>query len=290
MIRKTILAMTTLASIVAAPAASADSSDFVNPHLPPAASARSQTDSANPLEGKLLRYLIGTDKPGAGSKDKVIEVAYRVQRPPAKGLAIAYCNLFDEENTGQYGPYLHTSDTAVQYGEGQIDPRGPGWERNLREQFERRKRQGFTYIELDNPDAYAVEDVVGAIDLAASYGLKVIAKNPGLMDGDATPYVAHRNVFGIIVEKDAGTPQEMDALRNKAGKPTLPVWFVAFGDGRPWADTIASTAADHENMGVTYSTRGEYGNATDVRRAPAKLASSVSPATFDEAALVGREP
>ena len=23
----------------------------------------------------------------------------------------------------------------------------------------------------------------------------------------------------------------MDALRNKAGKPTLPVWFVAFGDG-----------------------------------------------------------
>ena len=73
------------------------------------------------------------------------------------------------------------------------------------------------------------------------------------MAGDATPYVAHRNVVGIIVEKDAGTPQEMDALRTKAGKPTLPVWFVAFGDGRNWAGDIATTAADHRNMGVTYS-------------------------------------
>jgi hypothetical protein len=268
MIRKTILAMTTFAAIAGALTASADASDYVNPYLPPVSLAKSQTASANPLEGKLLRYLIGTDKPGAGSKDKVIEVAYSVERPPAKGLAIAYCNLFDEENTGKYGPYLHTSDTAEQYSEGQIDPKGPGWEKNLRAQFERRKRQGFTYIELDNADAYTVEDVLGAIDLAATYGLKVIAKNPGLMEGDATPYVAHRNVFGIIVEKDAGTPQEMDALRNKAGKPTLPVWFVAFGDGRTWADEIAATADDHKNMSVTYSSHGEYEDATDVRRAP----------------------
>ena len=91
-----------------------------------------------------------------------------MERPPTKrGIAIAYCNLFDEENTGKYGPYLHTSDTAEQYGEGQIDPKGPGWEKNLRQQFQRRKRQGFSYIELDNPDAYSVEDVLGAIDLAA---------------------------------------------------------------------------------------------------------------------------
>jgi hypothetical protein len=61
-----------------------------------------------------------------------------------------------------------------------IDLRGLGWRRNLTEQFERRKRQGFEYIELDNPDAYSVADVVGAVDLAASYGLKVIAKNPKL--------------------------------------------------------------------------------------------------------------
>src|SRR3981081_890208 len=76
----------------------------------------------------------------------------------------------------EYAPYLKTSDTAEDYGEGQIDPRGPGWRRNLTEQFERRKKQGFEYVELDNPDAYAVADVVSAVDLAASHGLKVIAK------------------------------------------------------------------------------------------------------------------
>ena len=272
MIRNTMLAMTTFVLIACAQSASVEASDHINllphPYFPPALSAKLQTASANPLEGKLLRYLIGTDGPVSGSHDTVIEVAYDVGRPPAKGMAIAYCNLFDEENTGKYAPYLHTSDTAEQYSEGQIDPKGPGWEKNLREQFERRKRQGFTYIELDNPDAYAVEDVLGAIDLAATYGLKVIAKNPGLMDGDKTPYVGHPNVFGIIVEKDAGTPQEMDALRNKAGKPSLPVWFVAFGDGRTWADEIATAAADRKNMGVTFSSHGEYGNAIDVLRPP----------------------
>ena len=301
MIRKTVLAMTTFASIAGALAGSASASDTVNrlppaPHALPvshlAPSERSQAASANPLEGKLLRYLIGSDKPEAGSKDEVIEVGYDVTTPARRGTSIAYCNLFDEENTGKYGPYLHTSDTAEQYGEGQIDPKGPGWEKNLRQQFQRRKRQGFSYIELDNPDAYSVEDVLGAIDLAAGYGLKVIAKNPGLMAGDATPYVAHRNVVGIIVEKDAGTPQEMDALRTKAGKPTLPVWFVAFGDGRNWADDIATTAADHRNMGVTYSSDGEYGNAADVRRAPATPARASDPAVIAlrEAGPVERQP
>jgi hypothetical protein len=71
--------------------------------------------------------------------------------------------------------------------------------------------------------AYTIGDVLGTIDLAATYGL--IAKNPGLMEGDARAYVAHRNVFGIIVEKDTGTPRQMHELRTKAGKPTLPVWF-----------------------------------------------------------------
>ena len=107
-------------------------------------------------------------------------------QPARHGVSIAYCNLFDEHNTGHYGPYLHSSDTAAEYNEGQIDPRGPGWEKNLREQFERRRNQGFEYIELDNPDAYSIKDVIGAIDLAASYGLKVIAKNPGLMEGGPT--------------------------------------------------------------------------------------------------------
>src|SRR5258708_3384524 len=141
---------------------------------------------------------------------------------------------------------------------------GTWWAQNLNEQLARAKKQGFTYIELDNPDAYSVADVVGAIDLADTYGLKVVAKNPGLMDGDQKKYVGHRNVVGIIVEKDAGTPEEMDALRCGVGKPTLPVWFVAFGNGKGWAEKIAQVAGKHCHMGVTHSTKGEYANATDV--------------------------
>ncbi len=216
------------------------------------------------LEGKPLRYLIGTQASGPGRDDEVTVVSYSTTQPVKRGVSIAYGNLFDEHNTRRYGPYLHTSDTAAQYNEGQIDPRGPGWEKNLREQFERRKKQGFEYIELDNPDAYSIKDVIGAIDLAASYGLKVIAKNPGLMGGGATAYVAHPNVYGIIVEKGAGNAGDMDALRRKAGKPTLPVWFVAFGSGRAWAGSVANAAKQYRNMGVTYSSAGEYGNAIDI--------------------------
>ena len=220
--------------------------------------------SANPLTGKRLRYLIGTDASRSGSDDEVTEVSYSTNAPARRGVSIAYCNLFDENHTGRYGPYLHTSDTAKQYNEGQIDPRGPGWEKNLREQYERRKKQGFEYVELDNPDAYSMKDVIGAIELAASYGLKVIAKNPGLMGGEAKAYVAHPNVYGIIVERGAGNPAEMEALRRKAGKPDLPVWFVAFGAGRGWAGTVANGAKQFRNMGVTYSSAGEYGNSIDI--------------------------
>ena len=219
---------------------------------------------ANPLTGKRLRYLIGTDASRSGNDDEVTEVSYSTSAPARRGISIAYCNLFDENHTGRYGPYLHTSDTAKQYNEGQIDPRGPGWEKNLREQFERRKKQGFEYIELDNPDAYSMKDVIGSIELAASYGLKVIAKNPGLMGGEAKAYIAHPNVYGIIVERGAGKPGEMEALRRKAGKPDLPVWFVAFGAGRSWAGTVANSAKQYRNMGVTYSSAGEYGNSIDI--------------------------
>ncbi len=228
------------------------------------ASAPSARLADNPLEGKPLRYLIGADDPGAGRDGEVIECGYNVTRLPAKGIAIKYCNLFDENNTGAYGPYLHSSDTAAQYNEGQIDPRGPGWQRNLREQFARAKSQGFSYVELDNPDAYSVAAVIGAIDLAASYGLKVVAKNPGLMDGDALAYVAHPNVFGVIVERGAGSPGEMHELRVRARKRNLPVWFVFFGRSEAAARETARAAASYENMRVTYSSAGEYGNAITV--------------------------
>jgi hypothetical protein len=240
----------------------------------------------NPLEGKRLRYLIGKDgtmpsgrsqhqpaKTGVsalmssramGTEGEIVEVGYDVEAPPKAGIGIKYCNLFDENNTGAYGPYLHTSDTAAQYDEGQIDPEGPGWDKNLEEQLARARSQGFVYIELDNPDAYRVRDVLRAVDLASRHRLKVIAKNPGLMEGDATAYVAHPNVFGIIVEKGGGDAAQMDRLRKAAGKPSLPVWFVAFGDGKAWAQATAKAAADYRNMSVTYSSTGEYGNSVDV--------------------------
>ena len=99
---------------------------------------------------------------------------------------------------------------------------------------------------------------------AASYGLTVIAKNPLLLDGDPTPYVAHRNVVGVIVERGAGNPSDMDALRKRARKPALPVWFVAFGGGKRWATDTAQAAARYRNMGVTWSAVGEYGDAIDI--------------------------
>ncbi len=220
----------------------------------------------NPLAGKPLHYLIGADDPGQGADDVVTEVPYG--NPRVKhGISIGYCNLFDEENTGAFGPYLHSSDTAEEYDEGQIDPRGKGWSRNLTMQFDQRKHQGFEYIELDNPDAYQIHDVIGAIELAASYGLKVIAKNPGGMEGDGElAYVGHPNVYGIIVEKGAGGPNSMDTLRRAARKPDLPIWFVFFGSALSTANTYASIARGYRNMGITYSRHGEYESSEDILR------------------------
>jgi hypothetical protein len=232
--------------------------------------------AANPLAGKKLRYKIGADNPGRGKQGEIVEVGYDWNAPLPTGISIVYGNLFNEKYSeqseaerAQYGPYLATSDTAEQYGEGQIDPRGPGWRRNLIEQFERRRQQGFKYIELDNADAYSVADVIGAVELAEQYGLKVIAKNPALMQDDPLPYVGHRNVYGVVVEKGAGTAHQMHALRRRAGKPHLPVWFVFFekndgrGDGKKAASETIMHAQPYANMNVTYSADGEYTSAVD---------------------------
>jgi hypothetical protein len=241
-----------------------------------ATSLHAESHDISPLSGKKLRYRIGADNPGKGHADEIVEVGYDWSKPLPAGVTVAYCNLFNEKYSEQsprerdrYAPYLKTSDTAQEYGEGQIDPRGPGWQRNLIEQFERRKRQGFEYIELDNPDAYSVADVIGAVELAGSYGLKVIAKNPKLMEGDALPYVAHPNVYGIIVEKGAGDAHDMHALRGRAGKPHLPVWFVFFDAhkghtaGKAAAREAAGLARQYASMHVTYSPGGEYVDALD---------------------------
>lgn len=214
-----------------------------------------------------LRYLIGIDN-AKGAEGVVTEVSYDTDRLPAFGTAIAYCNLFDEkyEERHRYPPYLHDSDTASEYDEGQIDPKGPGWHANLKDQFTRRKASGFTIIELDNPDAYHLEDVLGAVAYAETFGFKVIAKNPGLVEGNNIQYVAHPAVVGMIVEKGAGTCDGMHDLRSKAGKPALWTQFVSFGNGRPWCNARATTIQyrKYVQMGVSFSSIGEYKNSISI--------------------------
>lgn len=224
------------------------------------------------LDGKPLRYLIGGDDDYDGADDEVIELSYDAERHPARGVGVKYGNLFNEKYDEQtpaerarYAPYLEQGDTAAEYNEGQIDPDGPGWARNLDEQFARARAGGFEIIELDNPDSYSGSEVIDAADRAAAAGLKLMAKNPWLVQ-NAADYVKHPAVVGIIVEKNAGSPREMDALRRIADKPTLPVWFVAFGKGMSWGNRMADeiTRYDYLNMGVTFSAVGEYESSTDV--------------------------
>jgi len=99
------------------------------------------------LTGKPLRYLIGAPSAEPGRDDAVTVVSYDA-KPVKRGVSIGYCNLFDETNSGAYGPYLQPSDTAAQYNEGQIDPLGPGWTKNLHEQFQRRRKQGSSMSSL----------------------------------------------------------------------------------------------------------------------------------------------
>jgi hypothetical protein len=75
--------------------------------------------------------------------------------------------------------------------------------------------------------------ICSGIEISRAFGLRVVVKNPELIADGADAVVSHPNVHGIIVEKDAGTPESMDRLRTRIGRPMLPVWFVGFDkDGR----------------------------------------------------------
>lgn len=213
------------------------------------------------LLGRGLRYLIDRDH-DSGEGDAVTELGYDATQPCAAGISVKYGNLFDEKNTGELGPYLSTSDTAREYREGQIDPRGPGWRRNLDDQIQRAVRQQFRVLELDNRDAYRVADVLRAYDMAARAGLRVIVKNPCSSDHDETceKLVSHPAACGLVTERDCGSPDEVDALRRRAGCPGLPAWFVSFGrDGLEWARGVAPRAGQL-GMSVSWSRVGEYGS------------------------------
>src|SRR3984893_356736 len=221
---------------------------------------------ANPVAGLPLDYLIGADGPQSGKDDRITEPPHGVG-PAAVGISFSYCNLRREAGEpAAYGPYLSHDDIYRQYHEGRPDPAGQGFERNIVQQLDRSRELGHTLVEKDDPDSDPRTAVVRGLDLAQQRGLGVVAKNPGLLKDGALDYVAHQDVFGIIVEKDCGSPEAMDALRRRADKPDLPVWFVSFGDGHNWARETAQDiqGAGYANMGVTYSGSGEYGNSEDV--------------------------
>lgn len=227
----------------------------------------------NPLATRPLRYLIGFMNDGGrigGNANGFAVTAVPYGLPLALyGISIGYCNLLEETcEQGKYGPYLKPTDTARDYDENVIDPSGLGWLQYLNNQFAQRKAQGFEYIELDNPDAYNIEDVLIAIDLAAMYGLKVIAKNPHLLGDNAVKFVMKPNVYGIIVERGEAFPKNIDVIRIRANKPMLPVWFVSFESGIKWARICADRieSASFRNMGVSYSPRGEYRTSEDIIR------------------------
>jgi lysozyme family protein len=207
-----------------------------------------------------LRYRIGADAapaiPGC-----TVEAPYGVAPPPG---GIWYCNCNDQTGTGDYGPYADISDTAKQYGELVPDVHGPGWLALTNAQIAH--VPAGDCVEWDNIDAYPLAAVLELYDRTWARGVRVAVKNPGLVKGGQA-LVAHPAAALIIVEKDAGTPDEMHAMRVAAGKPDLPVRFVAFGGGREWARTTAATIRAHNypDMGVTYDAAGEYGgDITDI--------------------------
>ncbi|MGZ3293805.1 MAG: hypothetical protein ACXU9D_11100 [Xanthobacteraceae bacterium] len=225
--------------------------------------------AGNELEGAPLRYLIGSDGPWDGRDGELIMAPYGTAVAPRRGYSAKYVNLYREDGEPQgYGPYLPRTATAREYDEGVPDPNGPGFWRNLEEQLALAKRGGFAFIETDNRDAYSNATVLKAFDRAAAHGLKVLCKNPGTSDHneDATPLLAHPNVFGAIIEEGDVTPAQIHLTRSRAGKPALPIYFVSFGDGRGWATRMAKaiTTVGYANMSVTHSGRGEYASSTDI--------------------------
>lgn len=223
----------------------------------------------SPLYGKPLIYLIGASSfraiPGS-----VVEPAYGWNVVGTEDK-IAYCNLFNEGYADQseferaaLGPYLHDSDTAAEYDEGQLDPAGSGFDKNITAQFERARGMSYKFAELDNPDAYSIGVVQEVVTKAHSYGLGIIAKNPALTNG-ALQFIAHPNVFGVIVERGAGMPAQYNAWRLQAHKDgLLPIWFVFDGhDGDSQQCAGQIQAGGFKGMGVTYSTGREKNGYND---------------------------
>jgi lysozyme family protein len=236
---------------------------------------------------KKLRYLIAKDV-DPGTDDSITVIGYEATTPPKNGAK--YINLRDEYDAGTYGPYLPSDDIDDQYNEPAPDPAHRGFWDNLESQLDRAKTQGFTSVELDNCDTYTASVVLLAYNAVASRGLTVWAKNPALVDGNREAILAHSAVVGVIVERDCGTPATYDAMRRAVGKPDLPIRFVSYGGGKQWAQQTAGTiqAGAYRNMGVTYSSEGEYGSSEDILLPTGNPMPITAPWLEDARSSVGR--
>jgi peptidoglycan hydrolase-like protein with peptidoglycan-binding domain len=215
----------------------------------------------SPLAGKPLRYLIGADNVTA-HPGYAVEGAYGEKPPPG---GIWYLNLYDQtdgydakNNTGNYAPYLSATDTSREYGEGRVDPTGAGWLKLIYDELH--PVQAGDTVEWDNCDGYPIEAVLDAYNRTKAGFINIVAKNP-----TETWQVSPASVVGAIIENGDATAASMHALRIAAGKPELPLRFVAFDDGdggEAWARQVAADAKRLNliDVGVTYdSAKEEYG-------------------------------
>lgn len=218
-----------------------------------------------------MQYLLGVDNP-AGLVGYITMCSFDTQVPPRLGMAAWYVNLYVEEGElPEYGPYRRKTGTAGQYNEGVPIFSGAGFKKNLHRQLDKVVRLGGKYIELDNRDAYSNDEYLDTLDwIQQEYPqIKgVFCKNPD--DSDLSPdpvkLLKHRLSVGVIVERGETFPQHIEAWRKAAGKPNLPVWFVAYGYGIVWAGICADSIKknNYKCMGVSHSNKGEYGNSVDV--------------------------
>lgn len=244
---------------------------FRRPQPPVLSPANPVTVLKHPrLVGKFW-YLIAVEDKRVGAEGEIFEFGY-MGKKPIKGRYFDYCNLMAQESDlhpiSRYAPFLKQTDTAETYDEQVVDPKGKGWQLLLEDQVEKAKAAGAEGVELDNPDAYDRDTVLEAVNFFWKHDLTVLAKNPLACPWDATDYLAHEAVVGVIVENGAGNPHEMDDLRVKVGKPELLVVFVAFkdkdSDGYSWIKQVAKQARNYKNMFCTYSPDGEYTSAVEM--------------------------
>lgn len=206
-----------------------------------------------------MSYQIGADivrrEPSA-----VVVFPYGYTGKPHKDGDVQYCNLYDEEDSGRYGPYLPKTDVGEEYGESRPDPKGLGFKRNVVVQLERAISHGFKVVELDNTDGYPDLAVLTAYEFVRQRGLRVWVKNPG----QRLALLRHPAAVGIIQENDEDLSPEVmvgtvERARRAAGKPDMSVCFVI--NNRPKrADAIAAIIRQKKLhfMSVSLGGHNEY--------------------------------